>query len=925
MVKRFTSVADGAWDPRAKPTAELAALFTSREHAAFREVRDPTLYYVGQVVHDSEQSYLPLLALSERLLGDGVWRHQTTEAPDQVYIIGRDSRFAALLLKLRRRIPTTALERGDLLGILSRVWPDVMSCVRDGDAHLERVPDGVVWLPPRTAPLTPEPMIRVASWIFDSGNAPVALIVHATRASHLLDALGANDADRAVAIVDARGHVLLQSDGSSSIDVATAMQAFSSDRANGIEQKMFRANLILRDQIPETDWQLVSVSPLRAILLDLAPRLLAIVVSAGFGIVILVVGLRVINRRILVPSHTRARRLKDSEQLNRTLIRTAPVGLALIDATNGALLLGNETMDRYEKADPRRTLSARIWAFASSGKIGEGPEVFCKELTLGEEGEVAGATHLLINVTRVKYQGTAALLGTLVDITARKLTEQSLDAARRTADQANRAKSVFLAAMSHEIRTPLNAVIGNLELMRRGELSDIQRKRLEIADSASSSLLHILNDVLDLSRVEAGELRIDAVPFDYAAVVREVTEAFRPLAEDKGLSFDCDIAPDLPPYRIGDQVRIRQVVSNLLSNAIKFTEAGGITVTTGMAQGGHQDDVEIQVSDTGIGISELAQSAIFEFYRQADDSIHRRYGGTGLGLALCRRLLDAMGGEITVESVSGSGSVFKVRIPLPVTDVENCVDGREVIVERDTPLKVMVVEDHPATRLLLADQCREIGIDATLVETGTEALNAIMHCSFDVVLTDLGLPDMDGWSLAQAMKAGGSNIPVVGMTAHISSDDEQRCVTAGIRALLRKPVTLGTLSQALGIRGTEWFASGTDNGVAGSGTANITWSALAEDQKVAMRRVTLSSISAIDLALATNDTDVVVRELHSLAGGFATVGQRVLGDLCSGLEQVVRQEGVHAFSTLWLSLRDELLEALKMPEDSAGEREPSQI
>ncbi|MCM3578846.1 Hpt domain-containing protein, partial [Micrococcus luteus] len=133
------------------------------------------------------------------------------------------------------------------------------------------------------------------------------------------------------------------------------------------------------------------------------------------------------------------------------------------------------------------------------------------------------------------------------------------------------------------------------------------------------------------------------------------------------------------------------------------------------------------------------------------------------------------------------------------------------------------------------------------------------------------------------------------------------------------------LSQALGIRGTEWFASGTDNGVAGSGTANITWSALAEDQKVAMRRVTLSSISAIDLALATNDTDVVVRELHSLAGGFATVGQRVLGDLCSGLEQVVRQEGVHAFSTLWLSLRDELLEALKMPEDSAGEREPSQI
>ncbi|MBU9294280.1 hybrid sensor histidine kinase/response regulator [Burkholderia multivorans] len=920
LVKRFASVGDGAWDDAARPSAELAALFASRERASFRDVRDPRLSYIGQIAHDAGSRHLALLALSERLLGDGVWRHQTTAGPDHVYIVGRDGRFAALLMRTRTDAQSSPRESIDLVQALSQTWPDAMNAVRDGDAHPERVRDDAIWLPPRPDPVTSEPMARVASWVFDSRNAPVALVVYATRASNLQRALGDGRAGRMLAIVDAQRHVLLQSAHASGIDATRAIDSLAapSRPARGIDAHWFGHDWLMRDRIPGTDWALVDIVAARAVLADLGPRLASIALAAALGLALLVGGLLLLNRRILVPSHARAMRLKDSEQLSRTLIRTAPVGLALIDAANGAVLLCNDTMDRYERATPREPLSVRLWrAFRDARDTS-----LSREITLEGAAGPAGDTHLLVDVTRVKYRGADALLGTVVDITARKLTEQSLDAARRAADQANRAKSVFLATMSHEIRTPLNAVIGNLELMSRDTLPDVQRKRLATAHSASSSLLHLLNDVLDLSRVEAGQLRIDAVPFDCAALLRDVTESFRPLAAAKQLRLTCDVAPTLARYRIGDPVRIRQIVSNLLSNAIKFTDAGGVAVMADTARVGRLDEVAVRVTDTGIGIPHAAQAAIFELYRQADDSIHRRYGGTGLGLALCRRLVAAMDGDLAVDSEPGIGSTFSVVIPLPIAqdaardEGDTRDEGR--VIACDPALRMLIVEDHPATRVLLADQCRELGVDAQLVENGADALAALAHRRFDVVLTDLGLPDMDGWTLADAIRARDADIALLAMSAHVGADDEQRCAAAGVRALLRKPVLLGALSQALGRAVPRRAGAEAHDDVLGS---DDTQRALPEALQTAMRRVTLASLETIDRALPAMDADTVARELHSLGGGFAASGPRVLGELCTALEQVVRDEGLQTFSPLWGALRDEITQAVAAGASDGGSQD----
>ncbi|WP_258171999.1 hybrid sensor histidine kinase/response regulator [Burkholderia multivorans] len=421
----------------------------------------------------------------------------------------------------------------------------------------------------------------------------------------------------------------------------------------------------------------------------------------------------------------------------------------------------------------------------------------------------------------------------------------------------------------------------------------------------------MLNDVLDLSRVEAGQLRIDAVPFDCAALLHDVTESFRPLAAAKQLSLTCDVAPTLARYRIGDPVRIRQIVSNLLSNAIKFTDAGGVAVTADAARDGRLDEVAVRVTDTGIGIPHAAQAAIFELYRQADDSIHRRYGGTGLGLALCRRLVAAMDGELAVDSEPGIGSTFSVVVPLPIAqdaardDGDTRDEGR--VIACDPALRMLIVEDHPATRVLLADQCRELGVDAQLVENGADALAALAHRRFDVVLTDLGLPDMDGWTLADAIRKRDADIALLAMSAHVGADDEQRCAAAGVRALLRKPVLLGALSQALGRAVPRRAGAEVHDDVLGSDDMHR---ALPEALQTAMRRVTLASLETIDRALPEMDVDTVARELHSLGGGFAASGPRVLGELCTALEQVVRDEGLQTFSPLWDALRDEITQAV---------------
>ncbi|WP_412530419.1 ATP-binding protein [Burkholderia lata] len=912
VLKRVTAAAEADWNEHALPSPQLTHAFSARDAIVFREPLDSRVVYAGEAARDPARparDYFPILALCEKLLGHGVWRKQTL-GPNHVYIIGLGNRFVGALL---REAPGTAAPNGGfdrLRASLSRAWPDVATLVADADIYPQHASEGVIWLPPRVDPITSELMMRTASWVFDNHDRPVALIVHATRQVPFLAVL--DDSQRGAFVVfDLKRHtVLLQRGGSRHTDVTKVVHALIDGHTETGGPQLRGGQFIIHNDLPGTDWELGYVYSPWAVVSGLAWRLAAIAAAAALGIAILVMGLVAINCRILVPSYARAIRLHESERLNRALIRTAPVGLALIDEANGQVLLRNEVIARHEDGGTSDLLTQRFWQMLKRARDEGAPSRPDVPLTAEISVGVPNDTHLLVNVVRVKYRGKAALLCTTVDITARKQAEQSIIEARHAADQANRAKSVFLATMSHEIRTPLNAVVGNLELMKRGSLVDTQRRRLEIVESSTSSLLHILNDILDLSKVEAGQLRIDAVPFDCVTLLSDVAASFMPLAQAKGLSLRCEIAPDIVRFRIGDPIRIRQIVGNLLGNAIKFTEAGSVKLLVD----GH-DAVEIRVVDTGIGIPISAQSEIFELYRQADDSIHRQYGGTGLGLALCRRLVDAMGGEIALRSTPGIGSEFSVRIPLPVAgdmstgDLvgERTDDPREVpslTIGGGMPLRVLAVEDHPASRLLLADQFRELGADATIVERGEQALAALACGSFDIVLTDLGLPDMDGWTLAAAIRERDARLPVVATTAQIGPRDEQRSTGETVCALLPKPLSLHALEHTFRTHVRRGYPGGLPHGASANSTSPKTLMA-------AMREVTLASLESIDRALSGPDTDTVLRELHSLSGGFMSVGHRVLADLCNGLQQVVHAEGLDVFVELWPSLRDELCNAVE--------------
>ncbi|MGU7816550.1 ATP-binding protein [Burkholderia sp. AW49-1] len=910
LLKQQVATVQGGWIERARPTPLIERAFAEQRGLLMHDAYELNRAYALKAIIDEAHpasDYGPLLALSERVFESSRWMKRTQPLTNAVYMIGADGRFVTLSLYVTSRSALQPAQAAQLPLQLPQAWPDVAAMVRAAAAYPAHVPDGVLWMPPRAGVITGEQRLRIASWAFDGRGRPIVLIVQTLHPERLLNELDDDSHGGAFAIVDRAGNTLLSA--ARHADVTHLAHAPAGDYVEDIEHLFRDGRFVIRDAIPGTDWTLVYVYSIQTMLRGVEARLFKIAGVALLGLALLWCGIVLVNRRILGPSYRSASRLKESEQLNRTLIRAAPIGLALIGEVDGAVLLRNQAMARYETGAAGEPLSLRIWQTFVQSRDAQLPArrraIVGYEVTL--TGVMGGAdeTHLLVNIARVKYRGANALLATVNDITARKLAEQSLVEARQAADQANRAKSVFLATMSHEIRTPLNAVMGNLELMKRGPLADTQRRRLEIVDSSSSALLHILNDVLDLSKVEAGQLRIDAVPFDCATLLGEVAESFRPLATAKGLRLGCDIAADMERYRTGDPIRIRQVVANLLGNAIKFTETGSVTLCAG-----GRDVVEIRVVDTGIGIPLPAQSAIFELYQQADDSIHRQYGGTGIGLALCRRLVGAMGGEIAVRSAPGEGSEFCVRIPLPMTDDvlagdlhgdadHDPLDPTPLTEVGDEPLRVLAVEDHSASRLLLADQLRELGTEATIVESGGQALAALARGRFDVVLTDLGLPDMDGWRLAAAIRERDAQLPIVAMTAHAGPGDEKRCADVGMRALLPKPVLMRALARALRVQ----VRGGSASAVGDRFTMPKTVIA-------AMRRVTLASFDSIDRALAGRDTETVVRELHALSGGFLAVGHGVLAELSSGLQQVVRDEGLDVFAELWPALRAEFADTL---------------
>ena len=400
------------------------------------------------------------------------------------------------------------------------------------------------------------------------------------------------------------------------------------------------------------------------------------------------------------------------------------------------------------------------------------------------------------------------------DVTIEHRTRRALEAATREAESASRGKSAFLANLSHEIRTPLNAILGMCELTLDTQLDVNQRGYLTTLQSSAESLLELLNDVLDLSRIEAGRLELDEVDFNLADLLRETMQQMSVLGEQKNLAIYLHLSPELPHWFHGDPLRLRQIITNLVGNAIKFTRQGEVAVDVS------SDDLTadrltllFRVRDTGIGVAPENLKRIFDAFTQADTSTTRGYGGTGLGLAISSELVELMNGDIGVESQPGRGSTFHVSLPLrraakpgvtePTASAIDLAGGSQLTTQRqrgassNRPLHVLVADDYAPNQVFASKVLEKRGYQVTVVQNGAEALLELERGAFDVVLMDVQMPVMDGLqttaAIRQRERSTHDHLPIVALTAYAMKGDRDRCIEAGMDGYLSKPLQVNEL------------------------------------------------------------------------------------------------------------------------------------
>ena len=483
--------------------------------------------------------------------------------------------------------------------------------------------------------------------------------------------------------------------------------------------------------------------------------------------------------------------LRAGDRLDRWFVVDRPVA-----APDPAALVRDQTAVQIRSIDGRLDLS---------GCVIEQPFgfVFClshsprRAAAWGELGltmkDFSIADHSLAFGTAISLQKT--LMAELQE------TIKNLERARDEAKAASLAKSTFLSVMSHEIRTPLNGILGMTQVMIHDTSDEETRSRLDIVQQSGEGLLAILNDLLDLSRIEAGKIELESIPFEMSEVLSRAHSAFTALANKKGLSMPLDTV-GIEGRFIGDPTRIRQIVYNLLSNALKFTESGSVAIRAHAIDGG----LEIVVADTGIGIAPDKLSEIFREFNQADTSINRRFGGTGLGLSIARDLATLMGGSIAVESRVGEGSRFTVRLqlvrtgdPEPVTEP---VEDAQTATLSPGSLRVLAAEDNDVNQLVLRTILEQCGIKVTIVSNGREAVDAWTRQPWDVILMDIQMPVMGGVEATRLIRTQEIEIrrratPIVALTANTMTHQLPEYEAAGFSGLVAKPIQVGLLMQAL--------------------------------------------------------------------------------------------------------------------------------
>lgn len=657
--------------------------------------------------------------------------------------------------------------------------------------------------------------------------------------------------------------------------------------------------IILKKSLPPSNLNVVYSLPVTRILERIRFQVLNAVIFNLLLAALLFALARMFEKRLFIPAENDAQRMEEHEQFNRKIVAYAPVGICILRIPDGANILCNELAHNYLNMLTHEDKQRLVQVVRSQ-------QVNVVDVLTSNN------THLQISFVHSRYRNENVAICVLVDVSERVKMEQSLHEIVNAAEQANQAKSMFLATVSHELRTPLYGIIGNLDLLRAKPLSKSVERLVNTMSNSSSLLLKIISDILDFSKIESEQLKIEPLEFSPREVISHITANYLPLLVRKRLVLYCFIDPGVPASLNGDAMRLQQVISNLLSNAIKFTGMGCIIMQVGC----DNDYLTFRVRDTGVGIPSKELTRLFEPFFQVGNGVQHSFQGTGLGLAICEKLINMMDGDIEVTTAPGIGSEFAVRIPLyhahpapppdtqdfpdlccwlmlhntalyqylktlleyhnismrqlsvgddtryitadsqdilicddnhdhywagraqirfcyqhigaPVAQTENLwiystASPHEIISQlrriyhstgqnNDTTstqpvspgsgqnngdMLILVVDDHPINRQLLSDQLALLGYQCVTAHDGVEALEMLEKMPVDIVLTDVNMPNMDGYILTRHIRQSHLILPVIGVTANALAEEKQRCLNAGMNDCLSKPITLALVQQTL--------------------------------------------------------------------------------------------------------------------------------